>query len=249
MTCEDVVNRDVVKRYLARTLSGEEEEQFEIHYLQCEQCQRGIELGLAARKVLRPEARPAEQPERIPLVQPKERRRLPVAAGVGLLAAAAGVALVFVIRAQGPDPALVELAGVAQPPIYLGLPVRAEATRADSLFQEAMDAYVKGHYRAAVAGLRGALDAGVEPAAAEFFLASSHLVRGRAAEAAEVYRRVISRGPSPYRDEARFYLAKALLQQGRREEALAELRAIAGGESVIAGEARALVTRLEGLSR
>jgi hypothetical protein len=57
--------------------------------------------------------------------------------------------------------------------------------------------------------------------------------------------RVIDAGESPYRDEARFYRAKALLRLGRATDALAELRQLARGQSEVAAAGAALADSVE----
>jgi len=120
-------------------------------------------------------------------------------------------------------------------------------TPGDSIFDAAMVAYGDGAYAAAARGLVRALAAGVDSAPAVFFLGASELMTGRPDDAATAFRRVLALGDTPYRAEAHYYLAKALLRKGKAGPALRELRAVPPGDFPIAESAAALadtVTRL-----
>jgi len=108
-----------------------------------------------------------------------------------------------------------------------------------------MTAYQAGDYVTAAAGLEAAVDAGVGPGPAAFFRGASLLVLDRPTDAETAFSAVIDEGDSPYLDEARFYRAKAHLRQGRGDEALADLREVAGRDGQIASSARALRDSVE----
>jgi tetratricopeptide (TPR) repeat protein len=238
IACDEIAEGAFVERYLMRRLSPAELEAFEAHFLTCESCQQAIELGSAIRGAL-------------PTVRVVPARRSWVTFGAGLgLAAAAGLAAVLLLPSSRPSAELTRLGAVAQAPLYLGVPVRADpAASADSLFGAAMASYAAERYSEAAPALRAALRAGVDSAPAEFFLAASVLMRGDPEEAEAGFARVIALGDTPYRPEAHFYRAKALLRLGRRTEALADLRSAAALEGIIADQARALADSVQRVAR
>lgn len=58
LNCDAIVDGGLVERYLARTLSEDETEAFESHYLTCTRCHNELRLAIAIRDVL-PEVREA----------------------------------------------------------------------------------------------------------------------------------------------------------------------------------------------
>ena len=238
LACKDFADRAFVERYLMKRLSPTEQEAFESHFLTCESCQQAIELGSAIRGAL-------------PTVRAVPTRRSWVTLGAGLgLAAAAGLAAVLLLPSARPSAELTRLGAVGQAPLYLGVPVRADQpASADSLFGKAMAAYAAERYAEAAPVLHAALRAGVDSAPAEFFLAASVLMSGDAEAAATGFGRVIALGDTPYRPEAHFYRAKALLRLGRIAEALADLRSAAALPGVIGTHAHALADSVQRVAR
>ncbi len=231
--CAEFASGGFIERYLAQKLTAEEQEAFEAHFLTCDRCQDSLRLGAGIRSALR--TAPPSRPRRSALVW---------GSGLGL-AAAAGLAAVLLTTAKPAPEPLARLGELVQAPLYLGIPVRGQLVAADSLFDAAMQDYTGEQYGRAAEGLRAALAAGVDPAPAEFFLASSLLMTGKASEAASGYAKVIALGDTPYLAEAHFYRAKALLRLGQAAAALAELRQAAGLGGVIGGYARALGDSVE----
>ena len=238
LACKDVAEMALVERYLLKRLSPAEQEAFEAHFLTCETCQQAIELGSAIRGAL-------------PTVRAVPARRSWVTLGAGLgLAAAAGIAAVVLLPSTRPSAELTRLGAVGQAPLYLGVPVRADQpASADSLFGKAMAAYAAERYAEAAPALRAALRAGVDSAPAEFFLAASVLMNGDPEDAETGFARVIALGDTPYRPEAHFYRAKALLRLGRRTEALTDLRSATALPGVIGTHARALADSVQRVAR
>lgn len=238
LACEEFSEGAFVERYLMKRLSSAEQEAFEAHFLTCDWCQQAIELASAIRATL-------------PSVKAVPARSSRVALGAGLgLAAAAGLAAVLLLPSNRPPAELIRLGAVVQAPLYLGIPVRADpATSADSLFAAAMAAYAAERYSEAAPALRAALRAGVDSAPAEFFLAASVLMSGDAKEAETGFGRVIALGDTPYRPEAHFYRAKALLRLGRSTEAVTDLRSAAALEGVIGPHAHALADSVQRVAR
>ncbi len=237
LTCNDVVERGIVERYLAGRLDLPEAEAFEAHYLACPRCQEDLRVAAAVR-------------HNLPLVTNVQwlRRRWsrPLLVGVGL-AAAAGFAALFLLPGDRVNPQLERLGAVLEPPVYLGVPVRGEQTSADSLFAAAMSSYLARRYDEAARGLAVALAAGVDSAPALFFRASGLLMINRSRESAETFQRVTGLGDTPYLVEARLYRAKALLRLGRAGEAITELRFAAAGLDDLGRWAQALADSVEAL--
>lgn len=228
LTCDESSRRSNAERYVARRMATQEAEAFEDHFVTCADCQREVRFasaiiaGLPRANVARPSAKAA--------------RRLWIGGG---LAIAAGLATLMILRSE-PRSELVALGGVREPPTYLGIPVRSADAPQDSLFEAAMGPYGRRRYAAAAAGLRAALAAGEDSMPAQFFLAASLLLDNRATEAVDEFQRVLSHGETPYRAEARYYRAKALLRLGRRADAQAELARLTSVDGVVYDMGRAL---------
>ena len=233
LNCEAVAERGLVERYVAGRLSDEEGlGALETHLLTCEACREELRIAV----VVRAESSALGQSKRRPWAL----------VGVGL-ALAAGLAALVVVRSGGNAGDVRALGLVAQAPLYLGVAVRGSIAPGDSLFDAAMVAYGDGDYTAAARGLARALAAGMDSAPAAFFLGASELMTGRPDDAATAFRRVIALGDTPYRAEAHYYLAKALLHQGKAGPALRELQQVPPSDSPIAESAAALadtITRL-----
>lgn len=160
--------------------------------------------------------------------------------------AAASVVGVALWSASTPSP-YADLGRVIEPPIYLGVPVRERDRSGDSLFAAAMTAYAERRFDEAASVLDHAVAAGVDSVPAIFFHASSQLMLGQHRAAADGFARVLAMGESPYRGEAAYLRAKALLREGRAEEALAMLAAAGGARTMpgLARSARALADSVD----
>ena len=223
LTCDLVADAGLIERYVAGRLSDDESARLETHYLTCARCQDDIRLATAIRAAGPPRRRTTAVPW------------LPIS----VAALAAGVVLVVLAR-SGPSAAMTRLGTVRTPPVYLGIEVRGPGSAGDSLFEAAMRDYAAARYDSAASGLEAALRAGVDSAPAEFFLGASRLVAGANDGAAEAFRRVIALGPTPYLAEAHFYLAKALLRQGRAGDALDQLGQVGQADEAVSAEASEL---------
>lgn len=235
LSCDAVRARASIERYVAGTLPEPETAALEEHLLTCEPCQSEIRLAVAIREAL---------PE---VGQRRPWRPRWLGSSVITVAAAAVLAGVLLISRDRVPDQLSELGRLTQPPVYLGVAVRQEPSPADSLFDEAMAAYMTGEFADAAVGLSRALAAGADTVPVEFFAGASLLMTDRPADAVAAFRTVIANGDTPYLAEARYYLAKALLGLGRADEALRELRAVPDGTAEIASEARALADSVEAI--
>ena len=222
-----------VAAYIDNRLPPAQAVSVESHLADCEKCRAEI---IQLNGILRPR---------------RPRRRVYFAA----LAVAAAVLLLFALPGTlgipggptGPAQAdslafrIREMGAVAQPPIYLGVSVRAPSERGMELFTTGMRAYTAARYQDAVTALRGAGTAGIDGAATPFFLGASLLMLGDATGAAAEFARVISMGETPYLAEAHYYRAKALLLLNRPSDAMAELdRSAQSGAEPISSAARSL---------
>jgi len=227
-TCDENSRRSNAERYAASRMTAAEAEAFEDHFVTCTECQSELRFASAILSGL-PGATVVSRS-----VKPSRRAWIWGGGGVAL---AAGLAALMILR-SGPTGDLVALGGVREPPTYLGIPVRSVSAQ-DSLFEGAMDAYAQRRYSVAIGGLRAAL-AGQDSVPAQFFLATSLLLDNRAREAIDEYGRVLARGDTPYRAEARYYRAKALLRVGRAADARVELARLSPADGIVFDMGKAL---------
>jgi hypothetical protein len=211
--------------YVAGRLGDDRIEALELHLLGCAECYEEARLGAAVRK-----ARPRRVAWRRPVVW------LPP------LAAAAAVIAFLLFPAGNP---YAELGRVGDVPAFAPAPIRTTPARAAAPTDSGMVAYTRGEYRDAERLLaRGDVN---EPGTA-FFLGVSRLVLRRADGAVEALRRAQVPPGNPFEPEAQFYLAKAFLQLGWPDSAVAQLRA-AEGSATIGARATALRRALEQVGR
>lgn len=228
LTCDENSRHTNAERYVARRMAAPEADAFEDHFVTCADCQREVRLASAVISGLlrTSDATPSRM----------AARRMWIGGGLAL---AAGLAALLILRVESRNE-LVALGAVREPPVYLGIPVRGADARPDTLFEAAMDSYATRRYAAAAAGLRAALAAGEDSVPAQFFLAASLLFDNRATEAADEFQHVLAHGETPYRAEARYYRAKALLRLSRRADAQAELAKLTSADGVVYDMSKAL---------
>ena len=271
MTCDDVVNAEIVEKYVLGALREETRDAFEQHYFDCGRCfellqrYRALQLELDRTR----ESTVIEAP----------RKSWPwlwawaPAMAVLLIAVSVGVWLRPPAEAPGsplappssgliqppeapqppapslppPTPSFGELARV-DPPAYVASRLRT-ADEATARFAEAMAQYQRRDWAAAISGLQAAST--LDPGAAHiaFFLGVSHLLDGQPRLAIDELGRTIELGDSPYLEEAYFYLAKAHLHTRNIDAAITALeRTIQlGGER--APEARQLLGAIKQVPR
>jgi TolA-binding protein len=206
---------ELAQRYATGALGAADAAAFEEHLLTCEQCQAEVRLVAGVRRLARDVQHPA--------VGSRANSTRFVAAAALL---AAVIALVMLWPRDSGQ--LATLGQVLEPPAYVGVSVRNARQVGDSLFDAAMTAYVARRYADAESGLRAALAAGTDTIPTTFFMASAGLMAGHAGEAADAFARVIAAGvpATAYLPEAHLFRARALLQLGRGDDALAELDAV-----------------------
>lgn len=231
LTCAEAEESGFPERYAAGTLDDESLERFESHFLLCARCQEAIAMASTVRRAAR-------------RTRVKRVRRIHYLSGAAaLLAALAGAAVLHLGRVD----AIRALGHLATAPAYGGVPVRGEASADDSVFAAAMDDYAAGHYERAARELRALLDGGPVPVPVpvSFFLGASLLMTRDATAAADAFARTIAAGDTPYRNDAHYYRALALLQADRPDSAEVELRAAARAIGATGDSARALLQRLK----
>jgi hypothetical protein len=243
MNCEQVARENVAERYVSGKLDPETKELYERHYFGCDACARNLETWLAIEKPLRAMASARPGPSWI-------RGAAAIAAGVVVLI---GVSLLPHPESPVSGPGAsqgIELAELAHldPPVYSAPAFRGAENTAETLFREAMDAYLRHDYARAIAGLRASLELDPVAAAPRFFLGASELLSGQIASGVHELEQVAA-SKSPFAEEAGFDLAKGYLMMGRREDALAILRHLESQGGDFAAQARALTDRIAGAAR
>jgi predicted Zn-dependent protease len=114
----------------------------------------------------------------------------------------------------------------------------------DNQIETAMQLYRKGQAKETAGLLQEILKQAPEFQYARLYLGVCQLAVGENALAEAELRRVVSSGGS-YRDEARFFLAKALFIQGNLEDGSKELRTLAATDGPAASAARRMLPFLD----
>ena len=135
--------------------------------------------------------------------------------------------------------------GRFQPPIFALTSLRGIQDAATARFRDAMTHYADRDYRGAIPGLRAAVQLDPEAAHASFFLGVCYVLTERLEEGISTLRQTVAAGDSPYLEEAHFYLAKALLQNGKPAEARQEIERTIRLRGPLEAEARQLLAALD----
>lgn len=273
--CTIAQDDEVFERYLRDELSDEQRETFELHYLECENCQETLETYRAmVHELAGARQAPAD------LARPAVASRSYAPLMWGLAAAAVLVAAVVIQRRSiepspapeqavvAPQPAAVpapvaappqaptEPAGINRdalmllarfdPPTYTAPALRSSGTDAEAMFRGAMAAYTAGDYTSARSALTSVLAAEADAPGANFFAAIIDLLQDRPSEGIAGLRRTIALGDTPYLEDSRFYLGKSLIRAGDLAGAERELQAVAAMDGDRRVDAAALVKLLRG---
>lgn len=251
--CQRVIDDGLDELYVAGRLHGEGLEAFEQHYFGCGACFERVALLHATRAHL-------GDGERGPAAAAADRigwrsRRWTVTAGV----AACLLAAVWLTPRSTPPtaeaPAGVPAHAVAapvrglppfelppfEPPSYRPQTLRSAGDAAAEQFRTAMRLYVDGRFADAIPGLAQAAHGRVDAA---FFLAACRLLTGDATGAASAARQAVAFGDTPYVEEARLVLARALAQLGDVDAARAELTRVTAMQGERTTDAADLLRRL-----
>jgi TolA-binding protein len=258
MDCTRVADEEIADQYLQGHLSEEDREAYESHFFECRRCFDELKMLEALQAELRRVPAVTTQPA------PPVRRRHPLWWGVAL---AASVAFVFLVwsgvrliappsggvqppttvsapqrpASDNPAAAVARLAELSKvdPPEYLPLTLRSE-DEARVRFEAGMAAYARGDYQTAAAALEQVVSLQPSNARALFFLGVTHLMLDRPESAVAFLQRCIDAGDSAYQEDARYFLAKALLRKGDRQGAMAALEIVASSTGARADDARRL---------
>ncbi len=248
LNCEEVEEKQVIRRYLAEGLTPKESEAFERHYFQCDRCfselqlQHALAVELAGSGVSLPEvAHPPDLERRAWLVNP----------WVWGLAAAAVLALLilpqlWVELGKGPSSSeqarsqiLQQLAQVEQVPPYLPSAIRGgKVDTASERFGEGMQQYLGRDYASAIGALKEVTELDSNHVPAAFYLGICYLLTDEPGHSAEQLKRVVASRTEGYQDEAHWYLAKAYFRLGEIESARTELDKIVRGGGMYLEDAR-----------
>lgn len=233
MTCDDVVNGEIVEKYVLDALGDESRDAFEQHYFECGRCfellqtYRAMQAELARTREAADVERTARgwtwlwtwAPAMAVLVvavsvgvwmQPLSSPVRPPITPVSPSDPTAPAPPAPPANAPPAGTSLDEL-GRVSPPAYTASRLRG-SDEATARFQEAMEQYTRGNYAAAVAGLREASTLDREAPHIAFFLGAGELLTGRPDAAIVELGRTVALGDTPYLEEAYFYRAKAQLQ-------------------------------------
>ena len=211
---------DAIHRFVAGRLSAAELEAFELHLLTCERCRSDVREGAALAASLG--ARPSAAKRAL------IRRRAVL--WTSALAAAAVVALII-----PRDTALVRLSRLESPPPFEPIAVRSSVTPTDSIVDSAMASYVARDFRTARRLLKRASELGAR-GSVDFYFGAASLTDGAPHEAAVALGRLVGDNGSPYADDARLLLAKALIGSGRADSAAALLAAASDARARALGD-------------
>ncbi len=248
--CQRVISDGLDELYVAGRLQDERLEAFEQHYFGCSACFERVARLHATRAHLDADAdRPATAPGHR---RGRAGPRWVAAAGVAAcLGAAIWLAPRSVPLAEEPAavaaPAPAALAQVQtlppfEPPPYRPQTLRGAADDAGAQFRTAMALYSQRRFADAIPGLARAADQRVDAA---FFLAACRLLTGDASGAAAAARQAVTFGDTPYLEEARLVLARALVRLDDVEAARAELTRVVALRGDRVGEATALLQHLD----
>ncbi len=267
MNCDEVKRDQLLEKYLAGKLAREQRDPLESHLRSCVQC------GPRLRK-LRVETR-GEQSEhthrdfsvQVPSTgAPAKSRGIRTALIISGIAVVLAFGLVLWLKPKSPEAKL----GEKITPVHVQIKEDNLQLTRDSVLQElsmlsplpsrapveavpggvaerhraAMQLYAKGQLPQASAAFEEVLGKAPGLQHAQLYLGVCYALTGDNARADETLRKLAG-AAGPYRDEARFYLAKSLLAQRDVEGGAAEMRTLAASSGTWANEARRLLPLLD----
>jgi len=253
MNCDHVERRGLVQEYVAGRLSASRAIAFERHFFECDRCYESVRLATLARDGFAIESTGRR---RATLRSPGLVLWTSAAIAVFIGASVWGGALLDRSRHPGPNVmGLGSLGGfgdVDGVPAYAGSRADAGAPgdSATALFRKGMAAYEAGDFETAAAVLEASIALGSDSPTAvgevgaerNFYLGVSELAAGDPAGAVAPLER--AGGNPQWHERAAYYLAKAHLRLGHRDDAVQILESIQNGDSPAADRARRLLTRI-----
>jgi tetratricopeptide (TPR) repeat protein len=263
MECARIEDEGIALDYAAGRLDEAATEAFELHFMSCARCAdlatRAQALRGEVEKSFATAARPA--PSFVPMswlrlaavvvvglggvwlsVRSRETKDLPAPPSAS--SAVASPAPPPRLSAKGGADVWAQAAAFDMPRYSPPVMRSDEASRIAEL-QRAMDAYARGDWATARAGLTPLSTRGPSRAAALFFLGAIDLREGEAADALARFDSVIRLGETPYLEEASWLAAKALFAQGKADEARARLRDVVKQDGDLVSQARDLLKATE----
>lgn len=237
MKCREF--QGLIEPYLRETIDESRREAFEEHFFGCQKCFLGLKINetLQGKNVRIPLA---EKPR---LLVFKTLRPVLVMSSLFLVI----VLSVLLVRSDRRSARLRELARFDLP-LYHQSELRAlQGSAADGEFARAMRFLQAREFRRALDILEQPPFAVDNPKAA-FFRAVCYLGGDEAEKAGAVFDRIIRDMDPSYFDEALYYKGFVLLRQGRLAQAREQFSRLAAMLSPMAGRARAMVQKIDGLS-
>jgi TolA-binding protein len=116
-----------------------------------------------------------------------------------------------------------------------------------AFFQQAMLAYVEGHYQDAAQLLEKTVQSQPRAVPANFYLGVCRLLQGHPSASVAPLKEVLAAPASSFTQSAHFYLAKAYLQMSQLEDAEREMQAAAALPGNLTAEAQSLAARIHAL--
>jgi hypothetical protein len=143
---------------------------------------------------------------------------------------------------RGPIPAeRFQLLAQFAPPAYLP---GAEQTTHTHRFDQAMESYLKHDCAGAIAGLRASVEAGSDGPAAAFYLGICTLLTGDPDSGIKDLRLAIATGGVPYIEQAKYYLAKALIGRQDIASARAQLESVIAMHGALEQQSKSILAQI-----
>jgi tetratricopeptide (TPR) repeat protein len=245
MACARITDEGIMGKYLLGQLGEAEQEEFEKHFFECEECFRELEALQAAQQVLASE--PISRALQIQRPQRFKTWGWAVAAAavvvIGLVALLWWVMQPPIPRTASLSPELAELARI-EPPFYEALRLRGTQDDAQRRFKTAMEFYSAGDYASAIPGLEEAAELDPTAPNVSFFLGASYLLADRTSEGILLMQDTVDLGDTPFLEEALVLLAKGRLATGDVVGAEVALAEAVGLRGEFESEARDVLTKL-----
>lgn len=258
MNCQQVEEQEVIERYLAEKLSGQESAAFEEHFLGCKQCFEELRLHHAAAAEIRQRA--LRKPQ-MPLTKWNQAWKMSLAVAAVLALGFVSVMVLNRGRISEPQQSSVvppdrddalfkELAAIKTPPLYAPSTIRgSKSDRAIEKFRHGMENYQNGNYLEAVGVLQEASKLDPSHLPSRFYLGISLLMANQTDEAIEQLSKLVGPETIPYQDESHWYLSKAYFRKKDLENARKELELVVALNRQHASEARQALERLKVLEK
>jgi tetratricopeptide (TPR) repeat protein len=269
MDCKEIVEKDVLERYLHDELSDPEQDAFEHHYFECKDCFEHLQIARAIQEIS-PREQGLGRTETAPYSPWHYRRWVLGVAVIGLiLAAFVGTRQYRKVRnesmsqplqnttAETRNPHLPEtitpssitdLARI-EPPPYSPIVLRGADDEAAQKFHNAMRHYLNKDYVSAISGLRRVTQISPQAASANFYLGACYLLTNETDLAIQTLSKVISLDDPNYAEPAHFYLAKAYIRKNDLLTARVQLEKTVRLHGDREDEARQLEQQLTQLTR